>query len=64
MIRYRYNRTGEVLIQRSQDQPVCGEDFCDRCGDCLYCYSEGPCLDGKSHRWVVYEDDLDEEAGQ
>jgi hypothetical protein len=20
--------------------PVCGEDFCDTCGDCLYCYSE------------------------
>jgi hypothetical protein len=23
--------------------PVCGEDFCDACGDCLYCYAEDTC---------------------
>ena len=22
---------------------VCGEDFCDYCGDCLVCYGEDPC---------------------
>lgn len=34
--------------------PVCGEDFCDRCGDCLTCFG-CPCAS-----WVVYEDRLAE----
>ena len=38
--------------------PVCGEDFCDKCGDCLHCYGDGPCFDGSeqliAHRWVIY----------
>ena len=29
---------------------VCGEDFCDECGDCLACYGSDPCFDGGSHR--------------
>lgn len=43
-------------------EPECGRDFCDKCGDCLYCYSE----DCNSHdycglaRWVLYVgDDVD-----
>jgi hypothetical protein len=23
--------------------PVGGEDFCEACGDCLYCYAEDEC---------------------
>jgi hypothetical protein len=23
--------------------PVCGEDFCEECGDCIACYSDMPC---------------------
>ncbi len=33
--------------------PICGEDFCDSCGDCLHCYNEyceGGCF------WVMYKD--------
>lgn len=33
-------------------EPVCGEDFCDRCGDCLVCDAEFECFDGGSHMWV------------
>jgi len=37
--------------------PVCGEDFCDSCGDCLAC-SWGDCggNDGEEHFWVVDEE--------
>ena len=36
-------------------EPVCGEDFCDTCGDCLVCYphyDEDWCSTGE--RWVIY----------
>lgn len=40
-------------------EPNCGEDFCDRCGDCLAC-SDETCWNGGrdngSHRWVIYVD--------
>lgn len=41
------------LLRIDEATPVCGEDFCDDCGDCLDCYWEdtGFC----SHRWVTYE---------
>jgi hypothetical protein len=50
--------TGELL--RAEDaEPVCGEDFCDRCGDCLHCYGCDPCYgsgeEKDEHFWVVYE---------
>ena len=33
------------------DGPVCGEDFCEDCGDCLVCYGEDDCaITGRSHR--------------
>lgn len=33
--------------------PGCG-DYCDRCGDCLVCDSEGGCPLGGEHMWVIY----------
>lgn len=37
--------------------PVCGEDFCDNCGDCLACAEIGETChaskDGQ-HRWIRY----------
>lgn len=38
----------------------CGEDFCDQCGDCLYCFSEDGCggSDNVGHSWVIYLDDI------
>jgi len=35
--------------------PVCGEDFCDECGDCLSCYGEG--WGDHTCFWVIYIDD-------
>jgi len=44
------------VLRIEERVPVCGEDFCDRCGDCLVCFSEDPCRDGhEEHLWVVYE---------
>lgn len=44
-------------------EPQCGEDFCDRCGDCLHCYGGDPCYYGGdvyedphklgAHQWIV-----------
>lgn len=34
------------------DLPVCGADFCDRCGDCMACF-DCPCVS-----WVAYVDRL------
>jgi len=36
--------------------PICGEDFCDSCGDCLACYGGDWCPEG-GHTWVVYAED-------
>jgi hypothetical protein len=39
--------------------PVCGEDFCDGCGDCLACqyHDDEPwCMAGTSC-WVIYGND-------
>lgn len=44
--------------------PKCGEDFCESCGDCLYCHGGDTCYcsaygeDGGFHSiWVIYKDD-------
>jgi hypothetical protein len=30
---------------------ICGEDFCEDCGDCLVCYGEDDCtVTGEPHR--------------
>jgi hypothetical protein len=52
---------GYITVDEVDDEiphkqvPVCGEDFCDTCGDCLACFGEDKCLfepDGR-HIWVV-----------
>ncbi len=41
-------------------KPICGEDFCDICGDCVECYGNQACTDSWGHRWVVYKEDVQE----
>ena len=46
--------------ERVDVAPICGEDFCDRCGDCLHCYADDECGgDGGYHSWVVYADEVE-----
>ncbi len=39
--------------------PVCMEDFCDSCGDCLVCNGEDDCggIKNNEHYWVEYLDE-------
>jgi hypothetical protein len=59
MRRHVYDPSGTLLRVEEAD-PVCGEDFCDRCGDCLACYQDG-CFDdgvwtpGVACFWVRYD---------
>jgi hypothetical protein len=44
-------------FEAQEREPVCGEDFCDQCGDCLHCDFDSPCYsDGSDHTWVIYND--------
>lgn len=43
--------------------PVCGEDFCETCGDCLACHWEDPCAGNEYapwHTWYVPAEDAAE----
>lgn len=56
--RHLADKAGKIVASDAAN-PVCGEDYCDDCGDCLACSNE-PCRASKSgqHRWIVYSDDL------
>ena len=56
MIRHVYDKAGTTLLRDEQAEPKCNVDFCDSCGDCLYCYGEDFCPGGAGHSWVVYEE--------
>lgn len=44
------------LLFSRRAEPVCDEDFCDSCGDCLVCHAEDRChgSDDGRHHWVRY----------
>lgn len=50
-----FNYLGQ-LLKTEKAVPVCGEHFCDNCGDCLVCYGDDECFHGPYHRWVEYVD--------
>jgi len=57
MIKHIYTHDGKTLIRTEEANPVCREDFCDRCGDCLYCDGDKPCYPSEGeHFWVEYEE--------
>ena len=64
MLKHVYDSTGTKLLRIEEATPVCGEDFCDGCGDCLHCFvGDLCCPDGiteREHVWVVYEDEANE----
>lgn len=54
MIRYVYDSVDNKFIRVEDATPVCGEDFCDNCGDCLACFGDDDkCICGCE--WVIYE---------
>lgn len=52
------------LIETLDAEPLCGEDFCDRCGDCLKCFDADAELCPNGHRWVLYTDANDDRIAQ
>jgi hypothetical protein len=49
-----------AVAERLDATPVCGEDFCDHCGDCLHCYGGDACRDELGHGWCVYAENVEE----
>lgn len=45
---------------------TCGEDFCEDCGDCMYCHYDDPCggEPGKPHRFVAPETPKQDEVSR
>jgi hypothetical protein len=57
MTKYVYDYSGMTFLREEEAVPVCGEAFCEECGDCLYCYGDDECFrGGGSHLWVEYEE--------
>lgn len=61
MMKHIYDKSGLKFIRSEESLPVCSEDFCDCCGDCLRCYWENECLANGTgaHSWVQYGEDED-----
>lgn len=54
MRQYEADETGKI-VGSTEATPVCGESFCDDCGNCLVCYGEDTCRErSDGHRWVIY----------
>jgi hypothetical protein len=61
MIKYLYRSEGinYIFIKTVEEYPVCGENFCESCGDCLACAEEwdSECIydeQNGQHFWVEY----------
>lgn len=61
MKKYIYPKDGNSPPEVVEAEPMCGIDYCDRCGDCLDCYQDGLCTDDSGHFWVVYEESESED---
>lgn len=44
-----YTERGDIFLGELEAEPECGEDFCDTCGDCLYCYGDEDCVHNAGH---------------
>ena len=54
-----FNDKHELIRSDEHAVPVCGEDFCVSCGDCLHCDGEDMCVSEEwegPHLWVKYEE--------
>jgi hypothetical protein len=54
LTKFIFDEKGLTLIRKEEAEPKCGEDFCDTCGDCLYCFSEDSCINKSTHQWIQY----------
>ena len=60
MIRHYYSLDDDALFGTTEEDPECGEDYCETCSACLHCFGADPCLgyfnDRPSgvHLWACY----------
>ncbi len=56
LIKDIYDHRGEKLIRTVKAELVCG-DYCDSCGDCMYCSFSMECLSSWTgeHIWIEYQ---------
>lgn len=58
MKKHIHKADGSVEVVEAE--PVCSQDYCDTCGDCLACFGDTSCIIGlekkREHLWIVYED--------
>jgi len=54
-VRASVEQPDHSYVIEERGEPVCGEDFCDQCGDCLHCEADSECPHGQ-HTWVIYLD--------
>lgn len=40
---------------------ICGEDFCEYCGDCMACYGGDDCLFSPDGKHYYFRDEKEEE---
>jgi hypothetical protein len=57
--------TGKELRQEDRE-PACNVDFCEDCGNCLYCYSDVicPANGAHGHRWILVAHPDSDAGGQ
>lgn len=46
----------DTFLRWEDIKPECGEDFCEKCGDCLHCFPDVCSGSNESHLFVRYED--------
>lgn len=52
------NQTGSTTLDREDGRKyVCGEHFCEGCGDCMTCTWDYLCYDGEPHYCEPEEED-------
>ncbi|MBZ0292493.1 MAG: hypothetical protein K8L99_07980 [Anaerolineae bacterium] len=53
-----YDEKTDEFMGTANLAPVCGEDYCESCGECLACCGEDSCwiydVEQDEHFWVVY----------
>lgn len=56
LVMTRDKKTNDPVYVPFHGNPICGIDFCDSCGDCLYCTMGDFCYGSSNgeHHWIKY----------
>lgn len=53
------DRESDEIVEETTAIPVCGNDLCEECGDCIHCFGGNECAftKDKQHVWMRYGDE-------